>query len=164
MSYQSTSLTPRQSRGKMMNGAPNPIDVYVGKRIRLRREILQMSQTDLAQLLSITFQQLQKYEKGTNRISASRLWDISVVLKVPVTFFYEGIDDELDQYSPRRLYCSNTPPVMLDFSSDPLTQNSNLELIIALEEIKNRQLQQDIRNLIISVSRPTNNLLNDNID
>lgn len=164
MSYQSTSLTHRQSRGKMMNGAPNPIDVYVGKRIRLRREILQMSQMDLAQLLSIAFQQLQKYEKGTNRISASRLWDISVVLKVPVTFFYEGIDDELDQYSPRRIYCSNTPPVMLDFSSDPLTQNSNLELIIALEKIKNRQLQQDIRNLIISVSRPTNNLLNDNID
>ena len=58
MSYQSTSLTPRQSRDKMMNGAPNPIDVYVGKRIRLRREILQMSQMDLAQLLSIAFQQL----------------------------------------------------------------------------------------------------------
>ena len=58
MVYQRTSLTPRQARGKMMNGAPNPIDVYVGKRIRLRREILQMSQMDLAQLLSIAFQQL----------------------------------------------------------------------------------------------------------
>ena len=154
MSYQSTSLTPRQSRGKMMNGAPNPIDVYVGKRIRLRREMLKMPQMDLAQLLGITFQQLQKYEKGINRISASRLWDISVVLKVSVAFFYEGIDYELDQYSPRRLYRSNIPPVMLEPSIDPLSQNSNLELITALEKIKNHKLQQDIRNLIISISRP----------
>ena len=153
MVYQRTSLTPRQARGKMMNGAPNPIDVFVGKRIRLRRKILQMSQTDLAQLLSITFQQLQKYEKGINRISASHLWDMSVVLKVPVAFFYEGIDYELDQYSPRRLYRSNIPPVMLEPSIDPLTHNSNLELITALEKIKNHKLQQDIRNLIISISR-----------
>ena len=153
MVYQRTSLTPLQARGKMMNGAPNPIDVYVGKRIRLRREILQMSQTDLAQLLSITFQQLQKYEKGINRISASRLWDMSVVLKVPVAFFYEGIDYELDQYSPRRLYRSNIPPVLFAPSTDPLTKNSNLEVIIALDKIKNYQLQQYLRNLILSISQ-----------
>ncbi len=153
MSYQSASLKSRQARGKMMNGAANPIDVYAGSRIRLRREMLKMPQMDLAQLLGITFQQLQKYEKGTNRISASRLWDMSVVLKVPVTFFYNGIDDELDQYSPRRLYRSNIPPVLFAPSTDPLTKNSNLEVIIALDKIKNYQLQQNLRNLILSISQ-----------
>lgn len=164
MSYQSNSLKSRQARGKMMNGASNPIDVYVGSRIKLRRKMLKMPQTDLAQLLGITFQQLQKYETGINRISASRLWDMSVVLKVPVNFFYEGINDELDQYSPRRLYENKASSVMFEPSADPLTQNSNLELIIAFEKIKNSQLQQNLRNVILSLSQSIPNSLDENID
>src|SRR5882672_6473481 len=68
--------------------APHPIDVKVGKLIRLRRQELAMSQTDLAKALGLTFQQIQKYEKGTNRVSASRLSEISEVLKAPITFFF----------------------------------------------------------------------------
>ncbi|MHA1554094.1 MAG: helix-turn-helix domain-containing protein, partial [Alphaproteobacteria bacterium] len=68
---------------------PNPIDVHVGGRVRLRRMMLGMSQEKLGDQLGITFQQIQKYEKGTNRIGASRLQNISTVLSVPVSFFFE---------------------------------------------------------------------------
>jgi transcriptional regulator with XRE-family HTH domain len=67
---------------------PHPIDVMVGKRVRLRRLQLSLSQTELAQKLGLTFQQVQKYEKGTNRVSCSRLYEISEVLDVPITFFF----------------------------------------------------------------------------
>jgi transcriptional regulator with XRE-family HTH domain len=68
---------------------PNPIDIHVGSRIRLRRTMLGMSQEKLGEALGITFQQIQKYEKGTNRVGASRLQNISTILNVPVSFFFE---------------------------------------------------------------------------
>ncbi len=70
---------------------PDPIDLHVGKRLRMRRLMLDMSQTDVATALGMTFQQIQKYEKGTNRISASRLQYLSRFLQVPVPFFFEGL-------------------------------------------------------------------------
>ncbi|MBX4866482.1 MULTISPECIES: helix-turn-helix domain-containing protein [Rhizobium] len=70
--------------------SPNSIDVYVGNRVRVRRKTLGMTQHGLAELLGITFQQIQKYEKGTNRIGASRLQRISEILRVPVGFFFEN--------------------------------------------------------------------------
>ena len=69
---------------------PNPIDVHVGGRIRLRRNMLGMSQEKLGEHLGITFQQVQKYEKGTNRVGASRLQAIASILEVPVSYFFEG--------------------------------------------------------------------------
>ena len=74
---------------------PNPIDVHVGSRIRLRRTMLNMSQEKLGEALGITFQQIQKYEKGTNRVGASRLQNISSVLNVPVSFFFEAAPGEI---------------------------------------------------------------------
>ena len=73
---------------------PNPIDVHVGSRIRLRRNMISMSQEKLGEALGITFQQIQKYEKGTNRVGASRLQQISQVLGVPVSFFFEDAPGE----------------------------------------------------------------------
>ncbi|MDX2287463.1 MAG: helix-turn-helix transcriptional regulator [Hyphomicrobiaceae bacterium] len=70
---------------------PNPIDIHVGSRVRLRRMLLGMSQEKLGEHLGLTFQQVQKYEKGVNRIGASRLFDLSQVLGVPVQFFYEEV-------------------------------------------------------------------------
>jgi transcriptional regulator with XRE-family HTH domain len=78
----------------MNRKAPNPIDVHVGSRIRLRRVLINMSQEKLGEQLGITFQQVQKYEKGTNRVGASRLYRISQVLGVPVSFFFEDIAGE----------------------------------------------------------------------
>lgn len=73
------------------NKGPNPIDVHVGSRVRLKRSMLGLSQEKLADQLGITFQQVQKYEKGTNRISASRMFEISRILQVPVDFLFEGL-------------------------------------------------------------------------
>src|SRR5262245_11880642 len=70
--------------------APNPVDKYVGSRIRMRRIMLGMSQEKLGESLGLTFQQIQKYEKGTNRVGASRLQQISEILQVPVSFLFEG--------------------------------------------------------------------------
>lgn len=71
----------------------HPVDVHVGKRVRHRRWLVGMTQQQLAEKVGIKFQQIQKYETGANRVSASRLWDISEAMDVPVAFFFEGLDD-----------------------------------------------------------------------
>ena len=81
-------------------GAPNPVDVHVGNRIRLRRTLLGYSQQYMAKKLGLTFQQVQKYEKGCNRVGASRLWDISKVLDVTMDFFFEDMDKDIESQSP----------------------------------------------------------------
>jgi transcriptional regulator with XRE-family HTH domain len=88
----------------MAKKLPNPIDKHVGSRVRMRRMMLGMSQSTLADGLDLTFQQVQKYEKGTNRISASRLQHISQILQLPVTFFFEGTPASLKAHraSPRQ--------------------------------------------------------------
>ena len=93
-------IVKRSSRGRTPQGEPNPIDVHVGNRIRLRRTLLGLSQEKLASLLGLTFQQVQKYERGMNRVGASRLWDIGKVLEVPINFFYEDMDKSVASQSP----------------------------------------------------------------
>jgi len=78
----------------MNKKAPNPVDRHVGGRVRMRRMLLGMSQDKLGESLGLTFQQVQKYEKGANRIGASRLYDIGQVLDVPISYFYEGIEPD----------------------------------------------------------------------
>ena len=119
--------------------SPNPIDKHVGTRVRMRRMMLNMSQSGLGDALGITFQQVQKYEKGTNRISASRLQQVCHVLQVPIPFFFEGAPagDAL----PGRLP-----------SPDPLTDlmatRDGLALAKAFMRISNVQLRQRIVNLV----------------
>ena len=86
-----TAKTRKASRGRTPTGQPNPIDVHVGNRIRLRRTLLGLSQEKLASLLGLTFQQVQKYERGMNRVGASRLWDIGKVLN-------RGVEVSLNAY------------------------------------------------------------------
>lgn len=83
----------------MTKKSPNPIDVHVGGRVRLRRMYIGMSQEKLGELLGLTFQQVQKYEKGANRIGASRLFQISQILGVPVQFFFDDLPAELESSS-----------------------------------------------------------------
>ncbi|ESQ92507.1 helix-turn-helix domain-containing protein [Asticcacaulis benevestitus] len=72
---------------------PNPIDLHVGARIRMRRKFFGLSQEDLAKAIDLTFQQVQKYERGSNRVSASKLYAIALTLKAPVAYFFEGYND-----------------------------------------------------------------------
>ena len=78
----------------------HPVDVHVGKRVRHRRWMVGMTQQQLGEKVGIKFQQIQKYETGMNRISASRLWDIAHALGVPVSFFFEGLGDEAEAATP----------------------------------------------------------------
>jgi transcriptional regulator with XRE-family HTH domain len=87
--------TARSTPGESVNRGPNAIDNHVGARVRMRRLMLDLTQMQLADALKLTFQQVQKYEKGTNRISASRLHQLSHILHVPVPFFFEGAPREL---------------------------------------------------------------------
>ena len=75
---------------------PNPVDLHVGGRVRMRRKLLGVSQEQLADSLGLTFQQVQKYERGANRVSASKLYEISRTLQVPVSFFFDGLADPMD--------------------------------------------------------------------
>ncbi len=77
-----------------MASTPNPIDVHVGRRLRLRRTLLGMSQERLAELLGLTFQQVQKYERGVNRIGSSRLYELGQILNVPVSFFFDDLPED----------------------------------------------------------------------
>lgn len=90
MSTTKTKLPPAHTLSRRGEG-PNPIDIHVGARLRLRRTLLGLSQEKLGEAVGITFQQLQKYERGSNRISASRLYNLSQVLGVPVSFFFEDL-------------------------------------------------------------------------
>ena len=84
-------------------GIPNPIDVHVGGRVRLRRTLLGLSQEKLGEAIGLTFQQVQKYERGANRIGASRLFDLSRVLDVPVGYFFDDMSDDVAARSPRQI-------------------------------------------------------------
>ncbi|MBD9389740.1 helix-turn-helix transcriptional regulator [Agrobacterium sp. AGB01] len=121
-----------------MNRLPNPIDVHVGSRIRLRRSIAGLSQEQLADGLGLTFQQVQKYEKGINRVSASRLQHISEVLEVPISFFFEN--------GPNALVNSAGSP-MGEFN-ELMSSKETIALVTAFNSIKSPRLRQSVLNLV----------------
>ena len=125
-----------------MQKSPNPVDKHVGSRVRLRRLMLDLSQTRLANALGVTFQQVQKYEKGTNRISASRLQHMSHVLKVPIPFFFEGLPSiaKGSKKSPDAPF----PGYISDF----LASSEGLSLIKAFMDIKRPSLRRSIVHLV----------------
>ncbi len=88
-----TTIHRRRGRRGSPDGKPNPIDIHVGSRVKLRRTLLGMSQEKLGEAIGLTFQQVQKYERGANRIGASRLFELSKVLDVPVSFFFDDMAD-----------------------------------------------------------------------
>lgn len=156
-----TTKSPiRASRSRMPSGQPNPIDVHVGNRIRLRRTLLGISQEKLASLLGLTFQQIQKYEKGANRVGASRLWDISKILETPISFFYEDMNKDIEQEQSsiegKQLFLQEDG---VEFTSDPMQREETLELVRAYYKIPNRNAAKQLFDLIVTLSKTsyTNN-------
>lgn len=153
-------LSPRSlraARGRMPSGQPNPVDVHVGTRVRLRRTVLGFSQERLAEALGLTFQQVQKYERGANRIGGSRLWDLSCVLEVPVNYFFEDMDDAVANQSPRCINNSatdNTYPATLPdlFESEAIYNRETLELVRAYTQINNQSIRRRIYDLTRALS------------
>ena len=130
----------------MAKKPPNPIDVHVGLRVRTRRLMLSMSQEKLADGLGLTFQQVQKYEKGSNRIGASRLQHISSILKVPVSFFFDGAPRQASHGSAMS---EETSP---DFVSNFLATSDGLALTRAFTSIKNKKLRRSIVDLVVQIA------------
>lgn len=128
------------SRGRLADGQPNPVDVHVGMRLLLRRKRLNYSQGRVAGMLGLTFQQIQKYERGATRIGASRLWDFSRIFRVPVEYFFQGMDEDAINHSPlmnfhtveevQKMAGSFFPAV------DPMLSNENIRLINAVDNPK----------------------------
>ncbi len=130
----------------MVKKAPNPIDKHVGSRVRMRRMMLSMSQEKLGDALGLTFQQVQKYEKGTNRIGASRLQHISHILQVPVAFFFEGAP--LLPNQSRQLGEAPSPAYVADF----LATSDGLALTKAFMRIKEPKLRRRIVDLVEQIA------------
>ena len=127
--------------------APNPTDKHVGARVRMRRMMLSMSQEKLGDALGLTFQQVQKYEKGANRIGASRLQQISHILQVPVSFFFEGAPNVPGHSSPGM---SEAPSPA--YVSDFLATSDGLSLTKAFMRIKNAKLRRRIVDLVEQIA------------
>lgn len=155
-------------RGRLAEGAPNPIDVHVGSRIKWRRKVLKISQQKMAETLGLTFQQVQKYEKGMNRVGASRLWDISRILGVSMDFFFADMDPAIQTQSPMMLIHEDTNKIgflnevenNVDF--DPMKRKETLELVSAYYKINNRKLARQLFNLIVSVSKTNVDCIDEN--
>ena len=137
-------------------GQPNPVDIYVGSRLKLRRLILGISQKKMAEKLGISFQQVQEYENGINRISASRLWDISKLLKVQVVYFFDGMNESIQAQSPRSLR-KNTNRSRQEIGEsfdDPMLRQESIRLIKAYSRINNEKLCRKLLDLMIEMSLP----------
>jgi transcriptional regulator with XRE-family HTH domain len=132
----------------MAKKAPNPIDKHVGSRVRMRRMMLAMSQEKLGDALGLTFQQVQKYEKGTNRIGASRLQQISHILQVPVSFFFDGAP--IIAGMPRAEGVSEAPSPA--YVSDFLATSDGLALTKAFMRIDDTKLRRRIVDLVEQIA------------
>lgn len=140
-------------RGRQPDGQPNLIDVHVGNRIRMRRNLLGLSQEITAGRLGLTFQQLQKYERGTNRVSGSRLYDIGQILGVTVDWFFADMDEETTKRSPRSFTSTNPEPLVSPIV-DPLNREEAISLVTAYNKIRDRRVSEALYKLISNMAYP----------
>ena len=122
----------------------NPIDAQVGNRVRLRRMMMGMSQEKLGEMLGLTFQQVQKYEKGINRIGAGRLFEVSRILDVKIDYFYEGVSGQPEGGFAES---ESSPPVM-----EFVTSGEGLQLSLAFMKIKDPKLRKRVLDLVKQMS------------
>ena len=136
----------RRSVGRPRVGRPHPIDVHVGSRLRLRRTLLGMSQEKLGEAIGLTFQQVQKYERGANRIGSSRLYELSRILDVPVSFFFDDapLHSEVDGLAEAA--------ASADFEQDPMARRETLELVRAYYRIADPLVRRRVFELTKAIS------------
>jgi transcriptional regulator with XRE-family HTH domain len=125
-----------------MPDKPNPVDVHVGSRIRLRRTLLGMSQEKLGKAIGLTFQQVQKYERGTNRVGSSRLYQLAKVLSVPISFFFDDMPAEVS--GKASAFAEGGEP----FDNGLLTKRETLELVRAYHRITDPSVRRRFFDLV----------------
>jgi transcriptional regulator with XRE-family HTH domain len=131
-------LMPRKPKSEV----PNAVDCHVGARIRMRRKLASMSQSELAAKLGITFQQVQKYERGTNRVSASKLYEIARTLETSIAYFFEGLDDPLARTR------SEPAPGQDRAIHEFLITSEGVELAISFPKISRGPLRRKVLDLV----------------
>ena len=140
-----STLNEEEKLQTKKKGGPDEIDRHVGSRLRLRRLVLGMSQDALGKALGLTFQQVQKYEKGVNRIGAGRLFQLSDLLEVPVQFFYEGFSD-----------AAGTRSGFAEEAADPFVEfvnsNEGIQLCRYFSEIEDPKVRRRVLDLVRSIS------------
>ena len=131
-----------------MENGPNPIDIHVGKRVRARRTLMGLSQSKLGKAIDTTFQQVQKYERGMNRISSSRLYQIAEVLDVPIPYFFDDLPADISgRQTPGLSDMAPTP-----FEGDQMANQEALKLVRAYYRIQSPRLRQRLRELVKALS------------
>jgi transcriptional regulator with XRE-family HTH domain len=147
MMPESTDKPGRRGRRSRGDG-PHPVDVHVGSRIRMRRTLLGFSQEKLGDALALTFQQVQKYERGANRVGSSRLYEISRILDVPVSFFFDEMSGDVSAAASKVL-----PPDAAEApQQDPLAKRETLELVRAYYRISDPRIRKRMFELIKSIA------------
>jgi len=136
-------------RRRQKSDKPNPTDVHVGARVRLRRTLLGMSQEKLGDAIGLTFQQVQKYERGANRVGASRLYDLSRVLDVPVSFFFEdsAAAGALDPHP------GGIAEATEGYEADPMLKRETLELVRAYYKITDPHIRRRLFDLAKALAK-----------
>ena len=146
MNYKASSGRKR----RIKSDKPNPIDVHVGSRVRLRRTLLGMSQEKLGEAIGLTFQQVQKYERGANRIGASRLYDLGRVLDVPVSFFFDDINPETIKAQTEAPATPQGAPTR--YEPDQMMRRETLELVRAYYRIPDPQIRRRLFDLTKAIA------------
>ncbi len=147
-------------KGKAKRGAtrvklvrPRPVDAHVGARVRLRRTMLGMSQEKLAHALGLTFQQVQKYERGTNRVGSSRLYELSKILDVPIQFFFDEMPAEIAATARGGSNAGGFAEVAADYQADTLAKRETLELVRAYYKIRSPRVRKKVFDLAKTLAK-----------
>jgi transcriptional regulator with XRE-family HTH domain len=140
-------------RRTIKDDGPDPIDKFVGSRVRARRVGLRISQTKLGDAIGVTFQQVQKYENGTNRIGASNLFKISKTLSVEVAFFFEGLD--ADEEAAKEL-AGLSEGSQTKFDVDPMSSREAIELMHNYFRVKDENIRQKLSQLVKTMAQTNN--------
>ena len=137
-----------RKRRTVAEHSPHPVDIHVGSRLRLRRRLLGMNQTDVGKAHGLTYQQIQKYERGANRISASRLYQLGRILDVPVSYFFDDMPP-LDESTMSRLRGGVQEPP----APDPFDIDETKKLVRAYFNIRDPKVRNAIRSMIVALAR-----------
>ena len=141
----------RMRKKRLPPGVPNPVDIHVGGRVRQRRTLLGLSQEKLGDAVGLTFQQIQKYERGANRIGASRLFQLSRILDVPISFFFEDIPANL-RTAEDQVTIGLREREQKTLEPDPLARRETLELVRAYYRISNFKVRKRLFELMKSLA------------
>ncbi|MBL4692169.1 MAG: helix-turn-helix transcriptional regulator [Magnetovibrio sp.] len=145
----------RKAEQHPLLGTPRPVDIHVGARLRQRRTLLGMSQEKLGEAVGLTFQQIQKYERGANRIGASRLYQLGQVLDVSVSYFFEEMPGEVQKTRGDYAAPENSEKLESVQTSDPMARRETLELVRAYYRIEDPKVRKRVFELTKSIANAT---------